>query len=361
MNALPTFTYAPSGHRGWPGWLRFKFKECWILVRLLLEAWPPSERAVVLHNSFTGQHFTDAFLDHKAMEAEPALAGATKITPSSGVSAAFALVPALLLTCLPVPVLCRVSRALLRRRAFAVIYCDAQLSGFVLALAYRLQGTPTATLHHGLYQHDHSVSMVGIANFVADRAFLWNEVTREAFLRGGVDEERIQVVGQYGWRVRSASKAVTEPRRIHLCPPFDEAELPLYQQISKVLAPAWKTGFSLHPLLRARHAALEPQAIATLSPAPAAAICGDSGAIMDCLARHIPVVTIGGRNLATTHFRPDEAEGMTSDEWRSAIERATQSLPRDRARFGFVDTGISMHDRSKETMSARTNASNQGT
>ena len=348
MTWPPEFTYVPAGRGGWPGWMRFKLKECWIVIRLLLARWPARAQAIALHNSSKGVHFTTAFLDRKAACVEPRLERASLVCPVSGVVSVLALAGALLLALLPIRGICWFVAMALRPRDMAVIYCDAQLSGFAFAIAYQRKGTPTATLHHGLYRHDDPVSMVGIANFVSDRAYLWNEVTREAFLAGGVEDARLSVVGQYGWEQDGTGEAPPDPGRVHLCPPFDEAQLPLYQRISAVLQPDWRTGFSLHPLLRGRHAGMQPQAVGDLDPAPVAAICGDSGAIMDCLSRGVPVVTIGRRVLAKTHLTRETATAMSAHDWVEAFRRAAQCLASDRARFGFCDTGMIPPDRSKE-------------
>ena len=356
MTATPVFTYVPAGRAGWIGWLRFKLKECWILVRLMFAIWPAQGRPAALHNSLSGVHFTEAFLEHRAAAAETALSETVLVKPVTGLASVLALFPALILTLLPVGALSGVIAATLRRRQAVVIYCDAQLSGFVLALACGRRGTPTATLHHGLYQHDHPVSMVGIANFVSDRAYLWNEVTRRAFRAGGIVDARLCVTGQYGWQDMVRAPADIDPQRVHICPPFEEADLPLYLGIATALEPAWRTGFSLHPLLRSRHARLRPEAIADLIPAPAVAICGDSGAIMDCLARGIPIVTIGSRDLAATHLRPEAAATMNADDWADMIDRAKRNLDEDRKRFGFTGAGVEPQDRSKEAETGQVEA-----
>lgn len=150
-------------------------------------------------------------------------------------------------------------------------------------------------------------------------------------------EHYVEVSGHC--KVAGPSDVPADPSSIALCPPYAAADVALFESIANALPSGLNAVFSLHPLLRKQFAALSPRPISGMSPPPAAAICGDSGAIMDCLARGIPVVTVAERQLATAHIAPAEAAAAGSDTWARLIEMAQRNLDTDRLSFGFSDRG----------------------
>lgn len=337
---MPPFLYVHAGTPGLLDRIRYKLKECWLLVLVLIPLALRGRGTTVVHNSVrTNTRFTDDFIARRAE--------ALDLTPDFRIDAfqggilrhGLGAMLAAMLALVPRPMLLRLVRWVLRRRAgdlkTVVLFFDAHLSGFLLALSLRDLGVRVLTLQHGLYLRDDRGSMMGIRNFVSDGVLLWNEVSAEEYRRAEHADERLILSGQYGFSHLGGTEALPPSDRVALCPPYSPKDVPLFQTIAGHLPPRVSAVFSLHPLLRSAFAALDPQPISEMAPPPRAAICGDSGAIMDCLARRIPVVTVAERTLASAHLTPHEAQSASPDDWQRLIETARSNLEADRVAFGF--------------------------
>lgn len=334
-----TFFFTDPNRPGQSAWLRYKLKECWTLVLSLVRL-RGQEGPVVLHNWWGGRAlgFSHEFLESRAALADPRLAGAGLVEAQAGSGKArlWALVPAAFLMLLPVAWLVGLARlALPRGLGPLVVYCDGHLSGFVLVRAARGRGIATATLHHGLYRADDPGSIMGIRNFTADRIYLWDACTEESFRMAGTDPARLFRTGQYGFGALTPDGA-QDPDCVILCPPYDARWLGLFDRLAGLLP--GRTLWSLHPLLREAHADRDQAPVATASPRPGLAICGDSGAVMDALARGLPTITVAERPLTRAHLTPAEADGIDAPALTALATEARAALAEDRERFGFDDT-----------------------
>lgn len=332
------FFFNLGGSRPALTWARYKLKECWTLT-LCVAKQRHRLGPYVAHNWFAGRQirFSREFLARRAVAVDPRLAAAGLVEPhvTPIVLRLLALVPAALLALLPVPWIIACVAALSRKDGEPlVVYCDGHLSGFALALAARRNGSATCTLHHGLYRMDDPGSLMGIRNFVSDRICLWDRCTEKAFLAAGFAPERLTLVGEYGFGALSADGPVDEGLAI-LCPPYDARQLPLFRHLLTVLPQGLRAVWSLHPSLRAGHPELALTSVAEARPRPGLAICGDSGALMDALARGIPVVTISDRPLATAHLTLEQAAAVDTETLIKLAQLAKASLESDRACFGF--------------------------
>jgi hypothetical protein len=336
--AEPPFFYNVEGRSAALSWARYKLKECWTLT-LCLAKLRGRRGPCIAHNWWMGRQirFSREFLARRAAQMDPQLAAAGLVEPhdTPTVPRLLALGPALLLALLPVHWIIAFVAALSRKDgAPLVIYCDGHLSGFALALAARRNGSATATLHHGLYRLDDPGSLMGIRNFVSDRICLWDQRTEQAFLAAGIAPERLARVGEYGFGALSAD-GPAEAGLVILAPPYDARQLPLFRQLENALPGNGRAVWSLHPALRADHPELAVTSVAAATPRPALAICGDSGALMDALARGIPVVSVSDRPLATAHLALGQAAAIDTAALLRLMDRAKASLARDRAVFGF--------------------------
>lgn len=335
---VPKFTFIHAGSDKPLAWIKYKLKECWTLVLCLLQL-RRHEGAVIVHNwhGGSGLKFTREFRDRRAAEVGPRLTEAP-IVEAHAIAMPLRLLAlglAALLALLPVAWIVAVTRALLPRRIDPlVVYCDGHLSGFVLVLAASARGTATLTLHHGLYRNDDRGSVMGIRNFVADRICLWDGCTRQTFLDAGVAQERLLQVGEYGFGGLSQD-GMRQADLALLCPPYNVRQIEIFKHLNAVLPGGIQTVWSLHPMLRADHPELTQVTVATVDPRPAVAICGDSGALMDALARNIPIITVSDRPLAAAHLTMQEARDARPGTLEKLIQRAGDSLAEDRRLFGF--------------------------
>lgn len=336
---MPPFTYVHAGRGGWADGVRYRLKECWILLLVLVPLALRGHGTVMVHNSITrNRRFTDDFI---ARRAGPAGVAPDMVLDAFGRALWWRGLAALLavpLAALPRGALVALARTFLAGRARrldeVVQFFDAHLSGFVLALALKRLGVRTATLQHGLYLASDRGSMMGLRNFVSDRVFLWDPFTEAEFRTAGHDPARLIRTGQYGFCDRAVGRAQGSTR-IALCPSYHPEDVALFRTIAAGLPGDSDLVFSLHPLLRTRFKDLAPVPIAEMT-VPRVAICGDSGAILDCLSRGIPVITVAERALTEVHLGPAEAETLSPAGWARLLEAAPTALQRDRVTFGFA-------------------------
>jgi hypothetical protein len=334
----PKFKFIHAGSNKPLAWPKYKLKECWALVLCFLQL-RGQEGAVVVHNWYSNDtlKFTHEFHGRRAAKVAPKLEEATIIEAHAIAKTLrfLAIGLATLLALFPVATIIAITRMLLPPKIKTlVIFCDGHLSGFALVLAARAQGAETLTLHHGLYRSDDKGSIMGILNFVADRICLWDGSTRQAFLDAGVAQDRLLQVGEYGFG-KLSSEAAQKANLALLCPPYNLRLLGIFKHLSSVLSEDIQTVWSLHPMLRADHKDLSQVTVATVAPRPSVVICGDSGALMDALARNIPVITIADRPLAVAHLTLNEAKTVDRTTLDGLWGLAQRSLKEDRLMFGF--------------------------
>jgi len=89
-------------------------------------------------------------------------------------------------------------------------------------------------------------------------------------------------------------------------------------------------------MLRADHPDLSQARVVAIDPRPAVAICGDSGVVMDALARDIPIITVSDRPLATTHLTLKAATSVDAATFGILIRQAHENLVNDQRAFGFA-------------------------
>lgn len=321
-------------------WPKYKAKECWTLVLCIMKLRKVTQGAVIVHNWWGGSslRFTRGFASERAASIDPRLARAPIIEPHSGplLQRLIALFFAVLLAMLPVTLILKVTGWLFPSRIDTLgVYADGHLAGYALICAARAKGSKTLSLHHGLYRNDDVGAMMMISNFVADHICLWNDLTRQSFLQAGISPERLIVVGEYGFGHVPLETEVVRPDLVLLCPPYDERHIETFRKICAELPSSWRKLWSLHPLLRAAHPDLEQVTVATISPRPRVAICGDSGVLMEALARNIPIITVSERVLASAHIPLEDTPSVDGARLTALVDKAEQSLDADRAFFGF--------------------------
>ena len=336
---MPGFTFLHAGSDKPFAWPRYKLKECWTLALCLLKL-SKVDGPVIVHNWWNdgALKFTHEFKERRAAQVDPRLTDAPIIRPHGATTftRALALAPALLLALLPMRTLLALVRMCMRDSIGPlVVYCDGHLSGFLLVLAARAKGATTLTLHHGLYRPDDKGSVMGIRNFVSDYICLWDGHTKRSFEEVGVDADRLLQVGEYGFGNLKAN-GETKKKLAMLCPPYDVRQIGLFRHVETLLQGDFQTKWSLHPMLRADHPDLSQAKVAAIDPRPAVAICGDSGVVMDALARGIPIITVSDRPLATTHLTPKAATGVDAATIGTLIRQAHENLANDQRAFGFV-------------------------
>lgn len=335
---IPKFNFLHAGSNKPLAWPKYKLKECWTLILCLLQL-PRQESALIVHNWYGGTalKFTRDFRDRRAPKANSQLQEARIIEAHALAQPLrfLALGLAVFLALLPVAGIVTITRMLLPAQLKTlVVYCDGHLSGFALVLAARARGSQTLTLHHGLYRNDDQGSIMGIRNFVADRICLWDVCTRQSFVDAGVAQERLLQVGEYGFDGLSSTEEQQTDLAL-LCPPYDAHQFEVFKHLNSVLPTGIQAVWSLHPMLRAEYRDLPQVTVAAADPRPSVAICGDSGALMDALARHIPIVTVADRQLSGAHLTLQEAKTVDQATLKAVIDRAGKSLAADREFFGF--------------------------
>ncbi|MEM7237447.1 MAG: hypothetical protein AAF501_06450, partial [Pseudomonadota bacterium] len=246
---------------------------------------------------------------------------------------------ALGLVLLPLGVLQRLTGLALAGRTRALrqvfVFCDSHLSGYLLCRALEARGVATASLQHALYRADDPGSAMNVHNRAARRILLWDRATEAELAAAGHPPARLHRIGAYGFGHLTAD-APADAGLVAFCPPYDARWLALFRTLADQLPAPGRHFFSLHPLLAARHPDIPARPVALAEPRPAVAICGDSGVIMDCLARGIPVLSIAARPLATTHLNPEEAGALQPQALRPLLDAARAALAADRAAFGFT-------------------------
>lgn len=248
---------------------------------------------------------------------------------------ALSAIPAMLLVVLPTNWIVYIVRWLVPSRISSlVLYCDAHLAGFAITLAMRRRGAATYTLHHGLYRTSDRGSVMGVRNMVSDQILLWDEVTCQEFEKAGFESDRLRIVGQYGFSDTTPDTACDD-QLILICPPYDSAVVARFKALEQLLPGNVEARWSLHPMLRAAYSDYPLGSLATSAPRPKLAVCGDSGVLMEALGRHIPIITVSERPLSAAHLTYDEVDSASEAVLTGLIDLATESLPLDRAKFGF--------------------------
>lgn len=336
----PDFHFEHAGSGKPFAWQRYKLKECWTLLLCLFKM-RGHQRALVVHNWYSDAslRFTEDFCDRLAAKLDGDLTNASTVEPHRvpPILRWLTLLPAVILFMLPIGfILAFVRRLLPQPLRTMVVYCDAHLSGFLLVLAAREHGTQTFTLHHGLYRTDDPGSIMGVQNFVADQICLWDRATLDVFRGMGCAGERLLRVGQYGFS-KLSSKDPQDEQLVILCPPYDTGKIAAFKHLESLLPEVMKTRWSLHPMLRPLHPELKQIRLSNTVPRPAFAICGDSGVLMDALARGVPVVTISDRKLASSHMTYEQVNTIDKNDLLSLADQASDHLQDDRRGFGFDD------------------------
>lgn len=340
MRLVNKFVFEHAGSTGLLAWLRYKAKESWILARavfLLRETDTPS---IVLHNSVASKYkiSQDFVLRHASFLNYD---GARLITTmgARGLSMIVVAFIALGLFILPLKAMMVVVQMFLARPSAkferVAIFFDGHLSGFILSLALNRLGVSTATLQHGLYRCDDAGSRMALANFASDKVFLWDDNTRNEFIRFGVAPERLHVCGQYGFsHLFARRKFGQNDALVALCPPYNKDKIGFFIDLAATLAPSLEVRYSLHSIMRSAvpHSRCEP--LAQMVPRPRVSVCGDSAVILDSLASGIPVISVGPRALAATHFFFEDKVPKES-EWEVILCKAEAKYKNDLRTFGF--------------------------
>lgn len=214
------------------------------------------------------------------------------------------------------------------------IFCDSHLSGYLFAHAARRRGIATWSLQHGLYRADDPGSEMALLNQCTDEIFIWDEPTAAMLAQMGRGQS-VRRAGQYKYPVDYLSEGKQRDMRlIGICPPYDEDLLPYFLDIADTLSHRFEIVFSLHPSLRhlvGRHRVVP---IPQWERSPAAVICGDSGVILDCLVRNIPIVAISDRPLVRTRLSFIELDN-SAPNWSVLFSSAAIALKEDLTTFGF--------------------------
>ena len=78
-------------------------------------------------------------------------------------------------------------------------FCDAHNVEHYIAQRYKNSGVKTITLQHGQYKVIKNEYIIGdneaYNNFISDYILLWGEKTKDEFLKAGISEDRLIVVG----------------------------------------------------------------------------------------------------------------------------------------------------------------------
>lgn len=336
---LPKFSFEHVHSHKKGRWVRYKFKECWTLV-LCLIALRGRTGAVVIHNWWSNEtlRFTREFSEKNNAEIEPPLLQASILEPHSAsrIRRLLAAIFASLLCALPINWLAVLTRLAMPKGVKTIIvYCDGHLSGFLLALAASANSCFTGTLQHGLYRYDDVGSRMIVKNFVSDRMYVWDEPTQKVFLDAGYESKRLMRVGEYGFE-KGRAAIFEEGNLAIICPPYQLEALPTFKNIESILARRIQTLWSLHPLVRRSFPTSKIFDWDKITILPTFAICGDSGVIMEALARNIPVIAINDRNLCSVNLSFQEANYVDCDQLNILIYRAIDSINADRAKFGFL-------------------------
>lgn len=337
---MNSFLFEHAGGTGVFAWLKYKAKESFLLARMVVALLGAQALDLAIHNSVSSKrHITTGFLSERADGYFDQNIELVNIIPQSALTHFIATVLAIILFISPIFVMCRLVSLIFRttrpRARSVLVFCDAHLSGFVMCLALKEQSIPTATLQHGLYRSDDSGSTMALSNFVADRIFLWDEITWAEFIGSGVDPSRIEIAGSYGFGQLGDRRLLPVDERLaFLCPSYHYHSVDDFIQLQQSLPSIFVVKYSLHPTLRQKFQHLSMQPMGAADPRPIVAICGDSAVIMHSLACDIPVITVGKRKMASVHLWLDQTHPSEKD-WIYLIKRARQSLDEDRRRFGF--------------------------
>lgn len=295
----------------------------------------------VLHNwSTSSRRFTDDFAARLAGDVRPSLGGPGIVMPAELTSTIklLAVVPATVLFLLPLRLIMAITRAMTPSQVDSIVlYCDAHLAGFAISLAMKTKGTETLTLQHGLYRSDDRGSRMDIRNFVSDRILLWDRATCDQFRAAGCESSRLQIVGQYGFADPTPCGPI-DHQLVLLCPPYQSENIAHFGHIDDRLPKSFTTKWSLHPMRRQSYPEHEQAVLATVSPKPKLAICGDSGVLMEALARSIPVITVSERVLAKAHLTYDQVSSLGPADIELLFQRAINNLKADQEAFGFGPT-----------------------
>lgn len=292
----------------------------------------------ILHNwTASSSRFTADFAQRLAPKVRAGLGSSDILMPAecSTTIKVLSLVPATILFCLPLPLILLVARVFTPGRVDVIaIFCDAHLSGFAVSAAMKVKKAETLTLQHGLYRSDDRGSAMALRNFISDRILLWDQATFDEFRHVGHDSNRLRMVGQYGF-VDATPSGASDSGLVLFCPPYDLSKVADFGKIEKLVPKSTAVKWSLHPMLRKECAQYDQAALATVLPKPKLAVCGDSGVIMDSLARSIPVISVSERKLAAAHITYEDISSLDALGFERLAERALEGLSADQAAFGF--------------------------
>jgi len=325
--------------------LKYRLKESWIIAILFSRRWTADRKQLTLLLNVFEKSSMEEIAESFALQRRcRAAVGAQSIAIVSSVRASTArklltLPLAILFTLLPYRAVIALAAVLARLkgpRDSIGVFCDSHLSGFLMVHALRRIGVRNWSLQHGLYRADDLGSEMAFANQCSDQLFIWDEPTEAVFRR--MDKAgAVRRVGQYKYAIDNIDQ--DRPRAgclIGLCPPYDETKLAIFTAIERELTLKYDVIYSLHPSLRHLVGQSKVAQVAAWPEKPVAVISGDSGVILDCLARNIPVITISDRKLASTG-RSYEQLRNGDEDWPALIRDATRALEADRLRFGFLE------------------------
>ncbi len=334
-------------------WMKYKLRESLLLSRIVIAILGSPADHLAIHNSAVSKkHITDGFLSELAGKYYSQDISLVYPAPQTGLVQLSALFLAFIVFIVPVIWMRRVIVVVLKRSRpslrSVLVFCDAHLSGFVLCLALKDLDVATATLQHGLYRSDDKGSVMALSNFVADRIFLWDEITRAEFIDFGVESSRIEITGSYGFGFLKHRRCIpVDKHLIYLCPSYHNRSVEYFIRLHNHIPSTFVVQYSLHPILQTKFQLLNSRPLNVATPRPMVAICGDSAVIMDSLALGIPVITVGERKLASVHLSLDQPQ-PSEEDWAEFIREARNNLDEDRRRFGFwliTDSSIYSNDR----------------
>lgn len=337
---MKPFFFKHSGKTTAFAWVKYKAKECWFLARSVCHVAETRAASLILHNSVASKaRITEDFAATRAVALDLGNARLASIVEPCRRATATQAVFAMVLFLLPVRGMKALVQAILARGAAlprtVVVFCDAHLAGVVLVEALIGLEVKTATLQHGLYRADDIGSRMAFENFVADKILMWDEITKQEFIDFGWPEARLQICGQYGFsHLIESAKSAQAQNLVAICPPYDKAKAPYFLNLANAMRPEVEIRYSLHPVLLQAYSELPAEPLASMTPRPAVAVCGDGGVIMVSLARGIPVISVGQRCLAGAHLFPDELAPQP-EAWGTLVSTAHAAFEDDLRRFGF--------------------------
>lgn len=338
------FTYEHAGKISLSKWYIYKSKELWILLYSLLSVILSRHDVIVIHNTeINKKYFVEDFMDKYGYNIYNKV-GSIKVicaNPDLSIIKIIIIPIAFMLTFMPVRILVRLVCYLIKSKRQikeCLIYCDAHLSGYIMLLAMKELNIHTATLQHGLYRGDDKGSIMALKNFVADIIYMWDDITKNEYLKYGYEECRLIKIGQYGFfesDINASWEKKDDRCYMLFCPSYSEKDVDLFVDLANNVTNIKSKKFSIHPILRDRYDYLDIVDIKKIKSKPIVAVCGDSGVIMECLGRSIPIITISKRNMSSVNVQKNIINTINGDNLLNLINKAQKAIKEDRLKYGF--------------------------